>query len=309
MAILALRCARQLRHHGIAAIEYTLLVGLLASCLVGALFVLGNVSESTAGVLPRDLAAQSAPPALAALLSEAGGNEQASANWPMSGRKLWLFSVGLAALGTSGLSWHKIRAGLCGRRDRRGDLLADFPRDVPRDRLFAKRHTILKVIEHDLCALLEGRLQVRHLMSIQPVIVAEDCPLAEIRQIMAERGVHHLMVCDADGVLQGVVSDRDLARGKGVCASDIMTREVVTVTPDTLISPAVTQLINRRISSLPVVDHGKPCGVLTTTDLVMALQCTLQAMLRFTGGGTRAGDRRGQGPAADERDLTADWSV
>lgn len=310
MTMLALPRGPMPERRGIAAIEYTLLAGLLASCLLGVLCAVGSVGESSVGVLSRRLAGNPAPPTPDVQAApQVAAAYRVATNWSATGRKLWLMSVGVAALAASGLSWRKLRARLRTPRDRRGDLLADLPRNVPRDRLFAKRHQILKVIEHDLCALLEGRLQVRHLMSTSPLTVAEDCPVAQLRQIMAERGMHHLMVCDSAGQLLGVVSDRDLGRNTGSCAGDIMTRDVVTVTPDTLISPAVTLLIDRRISSLPVVDGGKPCGVLTTTDLVMSLQCTLQAMLKLTGAGTRASDAPCRARRSVEAVPSENWTV
>jgi diguanylate cyclase (GGDEF)-like protein len=47
------------------------------------------------------------------------------------------------------------------------------------------------------------------------------------------------------------------------------------------VSAAITYLMNENISCLPVVEGGRLCGVLTTTDLVLTLQCTLQLWLRL----------------------------
>ncbi len=57
-----------------------------------------------------------------------------------------------------------------------------------------------------------------------------------------------------------------------------MTSDPHTVSADSLVSPAMTTLMNWRISCLPVVDDDKVLGVITTTDLMMALQVTLQMM-------------------------------
>jgi signal-transduction protein with cAMP-binding, CBS, and nucleotidyltransferase domain len=37
-------------------------------------------------------------------------------------------------------------------------------------------------------------------------------------------------------------------------------------------------MLDRHISSLPVVENGKLVGIITTTDLVMAFQCTMQVI-------------------------------
>ena len=52
-------------------------------------------------------------------------------------------------------------------------------------------------------------------------------------------------------------------------ASDIMTREVVTFTPDTPISEAARMLLEKRINGCPVVDAvGRLVGILCQSDLV-----------------------------------------
>ncbi|MFO7783567.1 MAG: CBS domain-containing protein [Thermodesulfobacteriota bacterium] len=50
---------------------------------------------------------------------------------------------------------------------------------------------------------------------------------------------------------------------------DIMTREPVTVTPDTPVTEAAGLLLDRRINGLPVVDsQGKLAGIICQSDLV-----------------------------------------
>ena len=52
-------------------------------------------------------------------------------------------------------------------------------------------------------------------------------------------------------------------------AKDIMTRQVITVTPDTEIAQAAKLLLEKRINGLPVVDQGgKLVGILCQSDLI-----------------------------------------
>lgn len=60
-----------------------------------------------------------------------------------------------------------------------------------------------------------------------------------------------------------------------------MTSSPRTVAPNTPLSPAITLLIEKHISCLPVVEDERLCGVLTTTDLIITLQCTLQVWLEI----------------------------
>ena len=53
-------------------------------------------------------------------------------------------------------------------------------------------------------------------------------------------------------------------------AKDIMTSEVITLTPETSITQAAQTLLNRRINGCPVVDaSGKLVGILCQADLVV----------------------------------------
>jgi CBS domain-containing protein len=92
--------------------------------------------------------------------------------------------------------------------------------------------------------------------------------------------LRHLLVVNEADQLVGVLSDRDLSKSGGRTAQDVMTAEPMTVTPDMPNSPAITTLITKHISSLPVVEAGKLVGVLTRTDLMLSLQCVLQALQR-----------------------------
>lgn len=53
---------------------------------------------------------------------------------------------------------------------------------------------------------------------------------------------------------------------------DIMTRELATVRPDTLLREAAARLLELRISGLPVVDEAyRPIGIVTEADFLCAL--------------------------------------
>jgi CBS domain-containing protein len=51
--------------------------------------------------------------------------------------------------------------------------------------------------------------------------------------------------------------------------ADIMTREVVFVTPTTSVSQVAKMLVQYNISGVPVLDNGKLVGIVTEEDLVM----------------------------------------
>jgi predicted transcriptional regulator len=94
---------------------------------------------------------------------------------------------------------------------------------------------------------------------------------------MHDSRIRHLLVVHGQE-LQGIISDRDVAERTGRTAANIMTRNPIAVSPDTPAIQAITTMLAGRFSCLPVVEDGKLLGLLTTTDLMMALQCTLQLM-------------------------------
>jgi CBS domain-containing protein len=120
-------------------------------------------------------------------------------------------------------------------------------------------------------------LLVRDLMTTDVTTANPEMPVEELAELMKKLEVRHMIVTNAEREVVGIVSDRDLAH-RGKKTGDIMTRAPLTVCPDALMRPAMSQMLDRHISSLPVVENGKLVGIITTTDLVMAFQCTMQVV-------------------------------
>jgi CBS domain-containing protein len=121
---------------------------------------------------------------------------------------------------------------------------------------------------------------VADVMTRELVTLTPDHSFAEAVGIMANRPYRHIPVVRPDGRLAGVISDRDLLRKiagttdwKTKTVEEVMTREVLTVTPQTSLSTAVQEIVARRINCLPVLDDkDKVCGLVTSTDLLSAFQ-------------------------------------
>jgi CBS domain-containing protein len=95
---------------------------------------------------------------------------------------------------------------------------------------------------------------------------------------MLEANVGSIVVCEADGVLAGVFTERDLLRlaGEGpqfleVRIGDVMTRRPVTVSADDDILSAARLMGERRIRHLPVVQDGQVLGVVGIRDVMGSL--------------------------------------
>jgi acetoin utilization protein AcuB len=83
---------------------------------------------------------------------------------------------------------------------------------------------------------------VRKCMTPGVYLVAAHAKVSQAKSLMQEHGIRHLPVM-RDGVLAGVVSDRDISRAqalrpRGALVEDVMTDEPCTVAPDTPLNVA-----------------------------------------------------------------------
>jgi arabinose-5-phosphate isomerase len=102
-----------------------------------------------------------------------------------------------------------------------------------------------------------------------------DCVMAEAIVVMTEKALGCLGVLDGDGLLKGIITDGDLRRhmGDGLLArrtGDIMTPGPKTVSPDLLASAALEIINSSAITTLFVVEAGRPVGIIHIHDLLRA---------------------------------------
>ncbi|HEX5802270.1 MAG TPA: CBS domain-containing protein [Azospira sp.] len=110
-----------------------------------------------------------------------------------------------------------------------------------------------------------------------PVISIVDTTLCiDAYHLMAERGIRHLAVVDADGHIVGVASEGDLMRDFGIeyfmtfkDIGGVMSTDVCRLPETATVADAVARMIALRQSCVVVVDaRGAPVGVLTERDVV-----------------------------------------
>jgi diguanylate cyclase (GGDEF)-like protein len=152
---------------------------------------------------------------------------------------------------------------------------------APALRPYSKRQQVMQELMGDSDLLLKDRLEVRHLMTRKLITIQPTATIEEMTKLMTDMRMHHLLVCNRMGDLVGVVSDRDLRVTHGATAQQVMSYPPMTCTSDTPVTEAITFLRNENISCLPVIDDNQLCGILTTSDLVLTLQCTLQLSMRM----------------------------
>ena len=97
-------------------------------------------------------------------------------------------------------------------------------------------------------------------------------------ELMEGKKVGALVVTDGDALV-GVVSERDFAREmltadggpRDMLVSDIMTKDVFTVSPQSNVGDCMAMMTDKRIRHLPVLDDGQLVGIISIGDVVSAV--------------------------------------
>jgi CBS domain-containing protein len=115
--------------------------------------------------------------------------------------------------------------------------------------------------------------RVRDIMDRSAVSITVDQPVTAAAAKLLRGETNHLVVLDAEGRLTGVITTFDISKAvlrpeKARSVADVMTKRVVTTTPDEPVDIAAQKLERNNISALPVVDADRRVvGMLTGTNL------------------------------------------
>jgi CBS domain-containing protein len=144
-------------------------------------------------------------------------------------------------------------------------------------------------------------VMTREIISVRP-----DTTVAEAIRMMLDNRISGLPVIDEAGRLVGILTEGDLLRrgetgterhrprwleiliGPGRLAEEyvrthgrkigeVMTRDPVSVTPDTSLKEIVELMERRRIKRVPVLDGEAPVGIISRADLLRGLAGALEA--------------------------------
>ncbi len=128
---------------------------------------------------------------------------------------------------------------------------------------------------------------VENRMKREPITISPETGIIEASRLLRQYKIRHLPVVKG-GRLVGILTDRDLKRASPspatslsvyevnylldrLEAKEVMTKQVVTVTPKTTIEEAAELLLAHKIGGLPVVEGDTLVGIVTETDVLEAL--------------------------------------
>lgn len=119
----------------------------------------------------------------------------------------------------------------------------------------------------------------RDVMTAPVVTINARARIHELTKLLSERSISGVPVCDDSGRVVGMVSSADLLNMKGgQTVSDIMNREVISVTADTPVEQVAAVLSQNKIKRVPVFEGEKLVGIISRSDIVAAMakmKCTL----------------------------------
>jgi CBS domain-containing protein len=114
---------------------------------------------------------------------------------------------------------------------------------------------------------------VADVMSRKLLIVEPATDLSEAAERMVERGVGAALVLSG-GMVSGILTERDVLRAvatgsvEGTHVAAWMTREPETVDVAEALGRAAAIMIHGGFRHLPVLDDGKPAGIVSIRDLM-----------------------------------------
>lgn len=127
----------------------------------------------------------------------------------------------------------------------------------------------------------------RH-MTKDPITISPDMFLPEARALLNDYHFRHLPVVDAQGMLVGMLTDRDLrsAYPSSVLSdserrlvyekvektevAEIMSTDSISLTPDSTLDDALYLFDREHVGALPVLEDGQVIGVFSISDLTAA---------------------------------------
>ena len=129
-------------------------------------------------------------------------------------------------------------------------------------------------------------MKAKDAMTSPAITINQEATLREAGDLLARRGISALPVVYDDGHLVGIVSQMDLirlntagtaqdaetqserGRSQPMRVAEIMTVEVVTVSPETDLHTVAQRLSESHIRQVPVLSDTEPIGVVSRRDLI-----------------------------------------
>ncbi|MGB4440110.1 MAG: CBS and ACT domain-containing protein [Sedimentibacter sp.] len=129
-------------------------------------------------------------------------------------------------------------------------------------------------------------MYVKNKMTANPYTISPDASITDAVELMKEKGLRRLPVVKA-GKVVGILTKNDLQKVSPTKATslsifeinyllskttvnDAMTKEIITISPDSLLDEAAVIMRDKKIGTLPVVEDSNIVGIITESDILDA---------------------------------------
>ena len=142
-------------------------------------------------------------------------------------------------------------------------------------------------------------MKIKDIMTREVVTVSPHSNVRLVASLLGEKSIGAVPVLDETGVLVGIITESDLfIKEKGIPfsvvkiphifnqwveprklaaiykeidahkASDVMSSQVITISPDMEVGEAASLMFNNQISRLPVVENNELVGIVSRSDFI-----------------------------------------
>ena len=133
-------------------------------------------------------------------------------------------------------------------------------------------------------------MKIQSIMTDNVRSIHPDEPITAAARLLKRDNIGCLPVCDDQGRVAGMLTDRDIALrcvGAGLdpnrtTVSQIMTAGVYTLSPTDSVDTAAETMRKAQVRRIPVTDHGKLCGIVSLGDLTARCNCGKETMQTIT---------------------------
>lgn len=117
---------------------------------------------------------------------------------------------------------------------------------------------------------------VKEAMNKEVKVISPSSSIREAADKMNKYRIGSLIALSGSGQVVGIITERDIltdvvALGKlsdEVKVEDVMTKDLITISPDASLEDAADLMNNNKIKKLPVIENGRLVGIITASDLI-----------------------------------------
>ena len=126
-------------------------------------------------------------------------------------------------------------------------------------------------------------MEMIHIMTRHPETIRPDDSLEKAKEMMDAAGFRRLPVVK-DSTIVGMLTERNLREHSGYLGSTkvnvAMSTPVISVGPNATVQEATRLMLRHKVGGLPVVEHGKIVGIVTTIDMLRAFLQVVESLER-----------------------------